>query len=41
MVFEASDFFMIIPPAGFADDKVKAIRLNKDLIDAAFYLGSK
>lgn len=41
VVFEASDFFLIIPPQGFANDNVKAIRLNKDLIDAAFYLGSK
>ncbi len=38
VVFEASDFFLIIPPQGFTNDKIKAIRLNKDLIDAAFYL---
>lgn len=41
VVFEASDFFLIIPPQGFSNDNVKAIRLNKELIDAAFYLGSK
>jgi hypothetical protein len=41
VVFEASDFFLIIPPQGFGNDNVKAIRLNKELIDAAFYLGSK
>jgi hypothetical protein len=38
VVFEASDFFLIIPPQGFTNAKIKAIRLNKDLIDAAFYL---
>jgi hypothetical protein len=40
VVFEASDFFLIKPPQGFANVDVKAIRLNKDLIDAAFYIGS-
>jgi hypothetical protein len=41
VVFEASDFFLIKTPDGFADNEVKAIRVNKDLIDATFYLGSK
>jgi hypothetical protein len=41
VVFEASDFFLIIPPQGFSNEKVKAIRLNKHLIDATFYLGSR
>lgn len=41
VVFEAPEFFLISPPAGLNNERVRAIRLNKDLIDAAFYLGSK
>jgi len=40
VVFEASDFFLIKAPEGFGNADVKGIRLNKDLIDAAFYIGS-
>jgi hypothetical protein len=39
LIFEAPDFFLIRPPDGFADLKVKAVRLRKDVMDAAFYLG--
>jgi len=38
VIFEASDFFLIIPPQEFANSKVKAIRVNKDLFQATFYL---
>jgi len=39
VIFEAPDFFLIRPPVGLANLKVKAVRLRKDLMDAAFYSG--
>jgi hypothetical protein len=41
VIFEASDFFSIAPPLGFNNNKVKALRIRKDMIDAAFYINEK
>lgn len=41
VIFEASDFFLLAPPQQFNNAKVKAIRLNKDLVDAALYISEK
>lgn len=38
VIFEASDFFLVAPPPGFNNNKVKALRIRKDMIDAAFYI---
>jgi len=37
IIFESPDFFLINSPRGLAGDKVKAVRIRKDLIDTAFY----
>lgn len=38
VIFEGSDFFLVAPPKDVkSEDNLKAIRINKDLIDAAFY----
>lgn len=38
VIFEASDFFLISPPPDFSNSKVRAIRINKDLFHATYYL---
>jgi len=38
VVFETPDFFLIAPPPGFNNNKVKALRIRKDVIDAALYV---
>ncbi len=40
VIFEASDFFLIVPPLGH-NEKVKAIRLRKEMVDAVFHLSNK
>jgi hypothetical protein len=41
VLFESPDFILIFPPKGFKNENVKAIRINKSLIDASYYLSSK
>lgn len=41
VIFEASDFFLVNPPRDFANSKVRAIRVNKDLIQATLYINDK
>lgn len=41
VIFEAPDFFAITPPQDFGNKQVKAIRIKKDIVDAALYLKDK
>lgn len=42
VIFESSDFFTVAPTKDMnPEGRLKAIRINKDLIDAAIYLGKK
>jgi hypothetical protein len=39
VIFEASDYFLLIPPQEFMKEhKVKSIRIRKTMVDGAFYL---
>jgi hypothetical protein len=40
-LFESPDFILILPQKGFKNENVKAIRINKNLIDASYFLSSK
>ena len=42
VIFESSDFFVLAPPKERqSGEKIKAIRIKKNLIDAALYLGEQ
>jgi hypothetical protein len=42
VIFESSDSYLLAPPENFGKDKnIKAIRLDKNLIEAVFYLKEK
>lgn len=37
VIFESADYFLIAPPFEFSNKKVKAIRINKDLISGSLF----
>ena len=41
VIFEGADFFAVAPPEGVAKNNVKAIRIRRDIVDAALYLSDK
>lgn len=41
IIYEAPDYFLIVPSASLSEKKVKAVRLNRDWIDGALYVGEE